>query len=214
MEEGYASIKVKVGGQPLEDDMRVVFEVAEAAAGVSNSQRTGARVRVDANRAWQPETATQVLTALRAWGIEFVEEPVAGGQWSKLAGCSVPLAADESLAQGYAVAKLASLGVRTVVLKPTVLGLSRSVALAKAARSLGMTVVVSHTFDGKVAYAAAAALALAVGSSDVASGLGPHPGLAAWPGEMPLALDASRLVPTAAPGLGIPRPERLQVQIR
>jgi hypothetical protein len=116
---GYASVKIKVGSQRLDDDRRLVRAVAEGVAGLS-PQAVGPRIRIDANRAWQPQAATSMLTGLGKWGLEFVEEPVAGGRWSDLPRCSVPLAADESLAQGCTVAELAraaapDVGVLTLV---------------------------------------------------------------------------------------------------
>lgn len=146
-----------------------------------------------------------MLSYLEPFEIEFVEEPVSDGRWEKLPPVSVPLGADESLQrrQPDCVAELAERGVGVFVLKPMVLGLSGALAIGTTARRLGLDVVVSHAFEGPIGFAASAALAFAVGSPGLASGLGPHPGLSAWPGLRPLALAGHHLAAPSGPGLGI-----------
>ncbi len=80
-------------------------------------------------------------------------------------------------------------------------GLTRCLSLARSARERGIAVVVSHLLDGPIALAAAAALALAVGSPERAAGLEPHVGLAAWP-ALPLpAFTSAHILRRDAPGL-------------
>jgi hypothetical protein len=62
--------------------------------------------------------------------------------------------------------------------------------------------VLSHTFDGPVAWRAAAALALALPTGS-AHGLAPHAGLDAWQLAPPPVVDGS-LRAWAEPGLGLP----------
>jgi L-Ala-D/L-Glu epimerase len=67
----------------------------------------------------------------------------------------------------------------------------------------GLKVSVSHVFDGPVALAACAALALALAGQVAACGLTPHPGLQAWP-EMRLPfLRGAKLACWENPGLGM-----------
>ena len=89
-----------------------------------------------------------------------------------------------------------------MVLKPMILGgLSRWLELGRRAGALDLGVVVSHSFDGPVALAAAAALALAL-PTRIAQGLAPHSGLAAWP-PIPLPLTHAALQVWSTPGLGL-----------
>jgi L-alanine-DL-glutamate epimerase-like enolase superfamily enzyme len=79
----------------------------------------------------------------------------------------------------------------------------RCLGLAELARGLGLGVVVSHTFEGPVAWAAAACLALAVESPGLAAGLDRHAGLNAWPEVTPATIGQAEIVPASAPGLGL-----------
>ena len=100
--------------------------------------------------------------------------------------------------------RLSSLGCIAVVLKPMALGgYQTCLRLAAEAKVLGLDVTVSHLFDGPVALAAAAHLALAVASRSRASGLDLHGALAAWP-PVPVPLIGSTTVLAGdAPGLGL-----------
>src|SRR5690606_33379374 len=83
-----------------------------------------------------------------------------------------PGALDALLAAGLA---------NVLVLKPMLLGgFLPALALAARARACGAGVVISHLFDGPVALAASAHLAVALGTTR-ACGLDRHSGLQAWP---------------------------------
>jgi L-alanine-DL-glutamate epimerase-like enolase superfamily enzyme len=99
---------------------------------------------------------------------------------------------------------LAAQGRGAVVLKPMALGgFGPCLALAKRAHAAGLKSCVSHLFDGPVALASAAALALVVHGPGVAAGLAPHAGLGAWC-DVPLPfVRAGELIPWDAPGLGL-----------
>ncbi len=121
--------------------------------------------------------------------------------------CPVPIAVDESLHGPHPEALLEALlrakRCSVVVLKPAALGGAlRCIALARLARHHGAAVVVSHLFDGPVALAAAAELALALGGSR-AAGLALHGGLSAFPAARFPAFAPGCLVPHARPGLGV-----------
>ena len=79
-------------------------------------------------------------------------------------------------------------------------GLSHCLELGRRARALNLGVVVSHSFDGPVALAAAAALALAL-PAGIAQGLAPHAGLSAWP-PIPLPIVGAKLQAWSGAGLG------------
>jgi L-Ala-D/L-Glu epimerase / N-acetyl-D-glutamate racemase len=200
---GIRTIKLKLGRRPFEREL-AELEALRAALGPD------VELRLDPNRAWTPAEADARLIALAPLGVELVEEPcreIALLQNS----ARVPLALDESLQSSESALAPAAVerGLAAVVLKPTALGgLARSLALAERARALGLHVVLSHAFEGPVALAAAAALALAAGSPERAAGLDAHPGLAAWPAARVHALGSNALVATDAPGLGVEWTER------
>jgi L-alanine-DL-glutamate epimerase-like enolase superfamily enzyme len=200
-ERGIQTVKVKITGPSLGPQMETLTRVREAVGTVA--------LRLDANRTLSPLTAMRELEKLGALHPELIEEPVPTHALATLSGSPVPLALDESLQEPGAWERLelglADLHCVAVVLKPTTLGgISACLDLATRATARGMDVTVSHTFDGPVALAAAAHLALAVASRTRASGLDRHGGLAAWP-----TVDVPHLGPTTVlvgdcPGLGIP----------
>lgn len=192
---GITFAKAKVGRTEIEEEIATLAAIRRAAPQL--------RVRLDANGAWDPETAASALARLAPLGIDWIEEPCARGAWTRLSDPAIPLAVDESLvADGAAEAALASPRVAALVLKPALLGLVRAFRLGRAAHAAGKRAVVSHLFDGPVSLAAAAELALALPAE--AHGLDLHAGLAAFP-PMPipqLAPGSAAIEPARAPGLG------------
>ncbi len=209
-DRGVATFKVKLGRHPGELD-----DLSE----LRDRLGSGARIRLDANQGWTPEEAMHRLPSLPALAPEFLEEPVRGFELGHRSPAAepwdrspIPLALDESL-QPWGVADTlrhcpVPRAARVLVLKPTVLGgLSRCLELAQLGRELGLELVVSHAFEGPIAWAAAASLALAVQSGGLAAGLDRHPGLSAWPQRTPATVGRGELVPAPCPGLGVERVE-------
>jgi L-alanine-DL-glutamate epimerase-like enolase superfamily enzyme len=202
LERGVGTLKAKIGRPGA-----FQAELASLRA-LRRTLGGGTRLRADANGAFAAAEAGERLAALADLGLEFVEEPVPAADLARLTAPPVPLALDESLAPPGSwerlSGRLAELHCTTVVLKPMLLGgLFRTANLAARARERGLAVVVSHLFDGPVALAAAAALALAVASPGCASGLDRHVGLSSWPAlDVPLVGPAA-LIPDGRPGLGI-----------
>jgi o-succinylbenzoate synthase len=222
---GIRCVKLKVGR-----DFR-----AELAALEAVRARHGLEIslRADANQAWPPARAREHLQRLAAVTPEYVEEPVVAPMrhLAGLAPLPVPVALDESLAfpdtwtTPAAAATVPKLDARdaldvpatldallgaglasVLVLKPMLLGGALpALALAARARAHGADVVVSHLFDGPVALAACAHLALALAATR-ACGLDRHNGLQAWPEiDIPFLGQAHVAVPLQ-PGLGISAP--------
>ena len=67
-DEGYTVMKVKVGGAPLKDDL-LRLDAAIEVMGSPNS------IAVDANAAWQRESALTYTKALAPYGLRWLEEP-------------------------------------------------------------------------------------------------------------------------------------------
>ncbi len=129
-------------------------------------------------------------------GIRLIEEPVCAETLVDLPRLPIAVGLDESLRGGRwearltAVARVHTLGA--VVLKPTALGgVRHCLAVAERAAALGADATVTHTFDGPIAMAAAAELAL-VTSRSHAAGLAPHDGCAHHPPRRAAAPRAAR----------------------
>jgi len=93
--------------------------------------------------------------------------------------------------------------VRALILKPVALGPERCLALARLAAAHDVPVTVTHTLDGPLGLAAAAALALALPGRVLAVGLDRHRGLDAWPPARIAALGDAEIRAADAPGLGV-----------
>jgi L-alanine-DL-glutamate epimerase-like enolase superfamily enzyme len=93
VEQGFRTMKVKVGIDPVEDVARV--------RAVRQAIGPDVRLGVDANGAWPPATAIRMIDQFRDQNIFFAEQPVPPGdiQWMldvrRRAG--VPILADESV---------------------------------------------------------------------------------------------------------------------
>ncbi len=87
-EKPWPIYKIKVG---TADDMAIVKALRE---------NTDATLRVDANAAWDVQTALRLIPQLKELGVELVEQPLAKGDWEGMQvlykESSLPLYADES----------------------------------------------------------------------------------------------------------------------
>ncbi len=158
----FAVVKVKMA---TPDDMRLVEEVRDA---VGNT----VRLRVDANGAWDLETAVTVIERLARLGIELVEQPVA--TLEELAALrrrvAVPLGADECIRSIDDARRLCELGAAdAVILKVQPLGGVRAaLAVAEAAE---VPAIPTSMMETSVGLAAGLALAAALPDLPYACGL-------------------------------------------
>lgn len=194
---GFDCLKLKVGARSLAADLDRVRAVREA---------VDAAVRVDANGAWEPETARGAVEAFASLGVEYVEQPVPAVALSELAsirGHGVAIAADESVGEHGVEAVLAAGAADVAVLKPMALG-GPDAAVAAARRLLeeGIDPVVTTTIDGAVARAAAVHVAAAIPEVR-ACGLATGGLLAADFGPDPVPVEDGRIaVPDGAGNVG------------
>ncbi|PDP85307.1 O-succinylbenzoate synthase [Glycomyces fuscus] len=162
---GTAKVKVAERGQdPSEDLARV--EAVRDALGPSG------RVRVDANGAWDVDTAVRMVRELDRFGLEYVEQPCA--TLDELAAVRrrvpVPVAADESVRRAEDPLRVRAAGAADiVVLKVQPLGGVR--AALRVAEACGLPVVVSSAVETSVGLAAGVALAAALPELPHACGL-------------------------------------------
>jgi len=203
--DGFATLKLKVGVEGLAVDLARVRALREACPGT--------RIRLDANGAWAEPIARLALERLTPLEIELVEQPLAAGEVTALARLrersSIPLAADEALAEPGMAERLIDAGaVDALVLKPAVLGGVRAAAaLAARAREAGMGAFVTTTVDSSLG--TALALQLAAGLNGTAEGTQLAHGLATGLAlerdlvAAPLLPERGRMALPDAPGLGI-----------
>lgn len=167
-------------------------------------------LRVDANQAWDAETAIRVIRAAEdaGLGLELVEQPVAARDLDALAAVTAavdtPIMADESVRTAQDVRDIAvrgAAGLVNVKLAKTG-GLHEALACVQAARSAGLGVIVGCMMESHVGVAAAAHLAAAV-VPDVVHDLDAASWLRRSPVTGGLTADAEWLTLAPAAGLGI-----------
>ncbi len=162
-----AKVKVAEPGQTEADDLARV-EAVRAALG------PGGRVRVDANGAWDVDTAVRMVRLLdrAAGGLEYVEQPCRSVE--ELAAVrrrvEVPVAADESIRRAddpLRVARLEAADIAVLKVQP----LGGVAACLHIAEQIGLPVVVSSALETSVGIAAGLALAGALPELPYACGL-------------------------------------------
>lgn len=162
---GFGTLKLKVGD---DDDVERVRAVRTAVG-------DGAKLRIDANGAWDADTALQRLGQLAAFDIELVEEPCSGIDALAAVARRSPIlvAADETCASlDVARALVDDRLVGALVLKPALLGAWRDViGVVDAAHRHDVRVIFTAAIDGVVGRWAVAQAAAALLDQDVACGL-------------------------------------------
>jgi o-succinylbenzoate synthase len=146
--EGFSTFKLKLG---VGDDVGQVRAAREALG-------PKARIRVDANAAWDVETAQRTLREIEPFDVELAEQPVATlEEAARVAGStSIPLAGDESIEARHDAVRAVALGAcKLAGLKLSkVGGPEEAIAIAEVLPSF-----VSSALDGPVGIAAAAQVA-------------------------------------------------------
>jgi o-succinylbenzoate synthase len=159
-EEGFSTFKLKLGAGEDVDQVRAVRDALGEEA----------RIRVDANGAWDVKTARHILAQLEPLDIELAEQPVATMEELREVAAStpIPIAADESV-ESPADAKLA-LETRACSLAGIKLskvgGPEEAIAIAEVLPSY-----LSSALDGPVGIAAAAQVAQTLKQAEAAAGL-------------------------------------------
>jgi O-succinylbenzoate synthase len=167
---GCRTAKVKVA-----DPRSSLVADCERVAAVRSALGPGGAIRVDANMAWDVDTAVRAIRELdrAAGGLEYAEQPCPA--LAELAAVrrrvDVRIAADESIRRAEDPMRVAVAGAADVaVLKVAPLGgVRRALEVAEAC---GLPCVVSSAVETSVGLAAGLALAGALPSLDFACGLG------------------------------------------
>ena len=192
---GALQLKLKVGGD-VDAEVRALDAIRAAHPSLP--------MRLDGNRKLSVEDLRKHAAAFESLELDLFEEPVSGSAWDRVLDLPLPFALDESLVDADLARRvLDTERVRAVVLKPTVLGGFRACFdWAERGAAAGADFSVSHTFDGPIARAATAELALAL-QCRLGAGLGQHPALELWPPHEIAAINGRHIAPHSAPGLGL-----------
>ena len=161
--EGWADVKVKVG-----DDADI-----DRVAVVRDAIGPHGRLRIDANGAWDVDTAVERIALLAGFDLELVEQPVASLEdlATVRRRVTVPVAADECVRDLGDARRLAALDAAdALVVKVQPLG---GIAMAlQVAGAAGVPVIVSSMYETSVGLAFGLALAAALDELPFACGLG------------------------------------------
>lgn len=197
-EDGFDSFKLKLGGG---DDFGQVYAVREAVG-------PRARIRVDANAAWDLETAKRMLAALEPLEVELAEQPVATlEEAAELATVtSIPIAADESVESRADAARAAEMNAcaLTGVKLSKVGGPEAAIEIAEV-----LPAYVSSALDGPVGIAAGAQVAqtldMAAGGDGavLAHGLATQRLFSSTIASVECEIRDGMLHPPSGPGLGV-----------
>ncbi|MCG3173269.1 MAG: o-succinylbenzoate synthase [Myxococcota bacterium] len=165
------------------------------------------RIRLDINGQWDKPFAGRMLRQLASLPIEYVEEPVRGGELLEL-DSPIPLAADESaLDDQFRTGLLEQRGaVRFVILKPAFTGSPlESLERARDFRQAGLRVVITHVFGGAVGHAHAVAIAQALADTEFHGLAWPYAGTAV-PAGLIWNAERDAIALAGAPGMGLDTP--------
>jgi o-succinylbenzoate synthase len=179
---GFKVLKIKLGLNDPTTELKRLGELARQLP-------PGIGLRLDANGAWEFDTARVLIDGLAGLPIESLEEPLRQPAPAPLATLQAralfPLARDESLHRLGVDFDLTALGVRRIVLKPAVIGgLERALAIAARARAAGIEVVVTSLVESAAGLWPTAQLVAAIDSA-IPHGLATADWLAADLGPAP-----------------------------
>jgi o-succinylbenzoate synthase len=193
--DGFSVLKIKVGVGDWREEARRLRALG-----------SGARFRLDANRAWSEADAQNFFDAVADLPIDGVEEPVSKPTLEVLRRLQdrypFALAVDESLFELGPENIFAARAVRRLVMKPARIGGFReTLRLAENAAAAGLEVVITSVVDSVIGVVAAAQVA-AVVAPEQAHGLGTSSWLARDVAT-PLCVREGALELADEPGLGL-----------
>jgi o-succinylbenzoate synthase len=195
--DGFSTFKLKLG---TGDDAAQVRAVREALG-------PRARIRIDANGAWDVETAKRTLRALEPYEVELAEQPVATLEEAMEVArtTSIPLAGDESIDSKAEAERAAAMEAcqMTGIKLSKVGGPEAAIEIAEV-----LPAYLSSALDGPVGIAAAAQVAVTLdesggGGPSLAHGLATQRLFASTIASVECELRGDMLHPPEGPGLGV-----------
>lgn len=159
---GFSTLKVKIGGRDLGEDVARLRAIGEAAPQV--------RLVLDGNTAFSVTTALELLDSLGPTRSQVVlfEQPTPASDLEGLreveAKSGIPVAADESLrSRGDFRRILLAGGISVVNLKTAKLGVLAAWDLLVAARAAGLSIMMGGMVETEISMTTSACLAAGVG---------------------------------------------------
>jgi|GEM_PF-739836 len=135
-------VKLKVGAKPLDDDVQRIRRICDSFTG---------RLRLDANQQWTSNDVERLCQSIDCNRIEWLEDPLSDSilykKWCDF--CPIPFAYDETLYQREHD-PVWNKGLQAFILKPSLLGYSRTQSLSVLARQYGCRQVLSSSFESAV----------------------------------------------------------------
>ncbi|MFQ3630762.1 mandelate racemase/muconate lactonizing enzyme family protein [Roseiflexus sp.] len=163
VEQGFRTMKIKVGIEPEQDIARV--RAVRAAVGPD------IRLAIDANGGWSPHTAIHTIRRLVDCDLIFAEQPVPPFDVTWMAEVrrqtTIPIMADESMAtlqDAMAIARASAADILSIYVGKGGLGMARKIAAV--AEAAGMVCTVGSNLELGIAGAAMIHLALATTAID------------------------------------------------
>ena len=196
-EKPWPIYKIKVG---TADDIANVKALRE---------NTDSILRVDANAAWDLETALKIIPQLKELGVEFIEQPLAKDNWEGMAmlfkESVLPLIADESCVFESDVEKCKNHfhGINIKLTKCS--GITPALRMIKKARELDLKVMIGCMNESTVGSAAIAHLLPFIDYVDMDGPLLLEEDVATG-----IQYDYGKITYSDAPGLGISYTELYQ----
>ena len=189
-EKPWPIYKIKVG---TADDIAIVKALRE---------NTDSRLRVDANAAWDVETALKLIPQLKELGVEFVEQPLAKDNWEGMKilyrESPLPLFADEACVFEQDVHKCKDHfhGINIKLTKCS--GITPALRMIKKARELDLKVMIGCMNESTIGSAAVAHLLPFIDYVDMDGPLLLEEDVATG-----IQYDFGKIIYSNAPGLGI-----------
>jgi L-Ala-D/L-Glu epimerase / N-acetyl-D-glutamate racemase len=157
--QGVKTLKVKLGAN-TETDFVGMLAIREAVG-------PGIKLRVDANQAWKPKEAVELIIQMQRAGIEldFVEQPVAAEDYDGMRyvkdRVSIPIIADESVFSPKDALRLVNMsaadGINIKLMKSG--GIYNAIKIVDIAEAAGLFCMVGSMMESHVGVTAAAHLA-------------------------------------------------------
>ncbi len=174
--EGYKTLKIKVGRINPILEARGIKEIRHFVG-------PDIKLRLDANRSWDLDTALNFGKVVRDADIEYIEEPMENPADLPrfFDGCGVHFAFDETLHRiiDPTISFSTYTGLKALVMKPTLIGCTaRFIALVNQAKSQNIQPILSSSFESDVGLAALAQLAGSITGEEIAVGLDTRSALA------------------------------------
>lgn len=198
---GFGAVKITLGSHDPDVDVEVVRQV-RAAVGPNVG------LRADADEAWSPELAVDLLQRLEPYDLDFVEQPVFAQDLSGMAqvrrAAPMPIAADESVAAlDDAQRVIDADAADIIVVKPSRAGgLTAARSIMELARDHGLGSMVSSSLETGVGLAACLHVAASLGPASM-SGLASGAALEHDMLTQPLVPVRGHITVPQMPGLGV-----------